>query len=118
MCALSYIALSDPPLQNKQKKFAPSLTEDMNAPKFPLEQRKMKTACNSAYVETETKFHFRPASRHCLLLYLIQRWFKPQTWLLSESYNLLSRNSYNLRRRSQDVGNGVTLLHIFRQFQL
>jgi len=55
MHALRYIVLSNfPLLLKKPKKFAPSLTGDINPPKFPLNNVKMTIAYNSAYIQTET----------------------------------------------------------------
>jgi len=79
----------------------------------------MKIAYNSAYVQTETKFHLCPASR---IAYL---YFVPTADVLNvgvidvmttQHYNLASRNSL-LLRRSQNIGNGVTFLQITRKTQ-
>ena len=54
MHRIRYIALFDsPPFPPPKKKFAPSLTGDIN-PQSSLEQWKMKIAHNSANVQTET----------------------------------------------------------------
>jgi len=50
----------------------------------------MKIACKSAYTQKDTlNFTF---ARQAVIVYL----FQPQTWLLSQRYNLSLHNSYNL----------------------
>jgi len=55
MRALHYAVLPDfQPPTKKQKKFAPSLTEDINHQSSHWNNGKMKTACNSVHIQTET----------------------------------------------------------------
>ena len=74
----------------------------------------MKTACNSAYVQTET-LNFIFAWQAILYIYI----FVPTAdvtivAMTLQHYNFTLQNSL-LLRRSQNIGNGVTFLHIFCQ---
>jgi len=73
---IRYITLSDP-----TKEFVPSLTGDINPQKFPFTQWKNEN--NSAYVQTNFKFHLRPASRYCVFLSFVPTSKKSLCWTLN-----------------------------------
>jgi len=75
-------------------KFAPSLTEDTNhqAPKFTWNNGKMKIACNSAYVSRQKTLNFSFAWQ-AVIVYCLLYSFPPQTWLLSQRYNIALRKA-------------------------
>jgi len=66
-CAVSSLIPSLHP--KKQKKFTPSLTEDINPQSSNWNNGKMKIACNSAYIQTNFNFSFaqKPAIVYCYI---------------------------------------------------
>jgi len=105
-----HCAIRFPP---QKKRNSPFLTADFNPQSF-----QWNNAYNSAYVQTET-LNFT-ITRQAVIVYFYICSTHRRGYCRYDNTNAITSprvTAYNLLRRSQNIGNCVTFLHIFRKLQ-